>query len=71
MTRTSKHQAKAHQNVAVRHKAAVKQGDLTRYLRAWQQAGYDEPCATIQPDGTVLLQPSHVAGKFGGKNDWD
>lgn len=54
-----------------RHNAVVKQGALTRYLKAWRQAGYDEPCATIQPDGTVTLKPSYAAGPLTSKSGWE
>lgn len=51
-------------------RAALKQVDLTRYLKAWRAAGYPVPRVEIRPDGTAIIVPSE--DKTGdGLNDWD
>lgn len=40
--------------------APLRQSELTRYLKAWQAAGYSEPRMEIKPDGTVVLLPGEA-----------
>ena len=41
--------------------ALLRQSELTRYLKAWQAAGYSEPRIEIRPDGTVVLLPGSAS----------
>ncbi|WP_190238235.1 hypothetical protein [Cereibacter johrii] len=50
--------------------ALIRQSELTRYLKAWGEAGYPNPRVEIRIDGTVVMVPAD--DKSGdGKNDWD
>ena len=41
-------------------RASVKQSDLTRYLKAAQAAGYEQPRVVIHPDGTVVIEAAEA-----------
>ncbi|MEO1678021.1 MAG: hypothetical protein AAFU80_07660 [Pseudomonadota bacterium] len=49
--------------------ASLKQADLTRYLKAVRAAGFDIPRITIQPNGTVVIEPG--SGDDRGTNPCD